>query len=502
MTDTPSLTLHPAIKRVLDFLQAHFVALFTVRTARDLTWPPAWVFTVLLLPMLYVGAHASPQSYDFCTGRFLHEGFWTGVYDQYNTYGHQFLGRTLGFLPLVLVSEFSLDYFYIYALFIMLGLVSFILFARWMVRQLLPTTPAPLKFLAATVLAVALTADAPKVRELIFSLPGYFTYALPGLLMSVIFICLYRALAATRDFTWPERIMLLTTTPLLALSNEWSGLALMSLLLCAFIVRLRLVPEAPAPILHAILLGLSILGAIMLLLGPQDPIFKLDHMGMGFLWSLLYTPEFFLLRLPMPGVIGWFLLLAVSYRPELRAATLSDRHRQLLSFTLLSLILVSFIAFTFGYLPNEDRLPARGQNELFVVVIVALSVAFCLIMPILRYRFDQTLQRWPVLQNAAQKSPPLLVLALLLSLLSPGVLGALWQMNSVGTFREESRARLALMINRAEPTVYVPPLTAQPSLLFDRDVGSNPNSWRNNCMADFFKVDRVLRQPAENEIGN
>lgn len=498
--------MHPAVSsvlaRVTSVYQWFSSRAMNMRTPRDLTWPPVLLFTVLLLPLLYVAAHASPQSYDFCTGRFLHEGFWQGLYDQYNSYGHQFLGRSLGFIPLLLVSEFSLDYFYIYALFVLIGLLTFIIFARWMVLQLLPTTPAPLKWLVSTMLVLALVANAPKMRELAFALPGYFTYALPGLLISIIFICLYRALAASRDFTWTERALMIATTPLIALSNEWSGLALMALLLCGFIARLRLVPDAPAPILHAILLGLTILGAILLLLGPQDPIFHLDNMGMGLLWSLLYTPEFFLLRLPMPGVIGWFLLLAISYRPELRAATLSDRHRQLLTFTVVSLLLISYIAFAFGYLPQQQRLPSRAQNELFLVVIVALSVALCLVMPILRWRIDQWAQRWPRLEATLAKPRPVLAFALALSLLSPAVLNALWQMKDVGTFRDESRARMALMIDHAEPTVYLPPLSAQPSLLFDRDVGRNASAWRNDCIADFFKLDKVIRQPSETEIGN
>lgn len=497
--------MHPFILSFLERARAFFapanLARLAVRGPRDLQWGDAVLFALLLVPVFYIGAHAAPQSFDFCIGRFAEAGFWTGLYAQYNIYGHQFLGRTLNLLPMVLVSEFTLDYFYVYALFIILALASFIVFSRWMVLQILPTAPRQLKLTAAISLSLALLTNAPTVRELVFSLFGFFTYALPGLWLAIIFLCLYRALAASRDFTWPERILLLVATPLISLSNEWSGLALMALLLCAFVARLRLVPEAPAPVLHAILLALSVLGAIGLLLGPQNPIFSLDHLGMGIVWSLLYTPEFFVLRLPLPGTLGWFLLLALSYRPELRARALSDRHRQLLAFTLVSLLMMSFIAFAFGYLPSQSRLPAREQNELYVVVVVALSVTLCLVVPIIRDRLENWRQGWPLLQRISDRPLPLLTLALILSFLSPAVLGALWQMQDTATFRTEARTRLALMVNRAEPTVYLPPMTVQPSLLVDRDMSADPNDWRNSCAAEFFKLDRLLPQPHKADIG-
>ena len=490
-----------SVDRLKAFFAPANLTRLALRNPRDLQWGDAFAFACLLLPLLYIGAHATPQSLDFCLGRFAELGLWDGLLAQYNIYGHQFLGRSLSLLPLHLVGAFSLDYFYVYALFILLGMISFIVFSRWMVLQLLPTAPRPLKLTAATSLAIALLANAPSVRELAFSLFGEFTYALPGLLLSIVYLCLYRALAASRDFTWVERFVLLAATPIVALSNEWSGLALMALLLCAFVARLRLVPEAPAPILHAILLGLSIMGTIALLLGPQNPIFTLEHMGMGIVWSVIYTPEFFALRLPLPGTLGWFLLLALSYRPELRTHNLSERHRQLLAFTLVSLLMMSFIAFAFGYLPAESRLPAREQNELYVVVVVALSVTLCLVAPLIRDRLEGWRQSVPLLQKLTAKPLPLLTLALILSFLSPAVLGALWQMPAAATYRTESRTRLALMVNRAEPTVYLPPLSAQPGLLFDREITSDPADWRNSCAADFFKLDRVLPQPQKSDIG-
>lgn len=458
---------------------------------RDVNLPGACLFAILLLPLAWLGLHAAPQLVDFCAGKFMEADFTSAVLRQYQSYGHQFLGRTLNLLPLALVTESALDYFYVYSSFIMGGLACFIVFARWMIQQLLPTSPRPLRLLASISLALALLANAPTVRELVFSLPGLFTYALPGLGLGLVFLTLYRALAASRDFMWPERLLLLLVTPFCALSNEWTGLALMALLLCAFITRLRLVPEAPAPILHASLLGFSIMGAILLLLGPQQPIFTFDHLGMGVLWSLVYTPEFFVLRLPLPGVIGWFLLLSLSYRPELQGQSLSDRHRQLLSFTLVSLGVVSLIAFAFGYLPSQSRLPARAQNELFILVLVALSLALCLIIPVVRYRLNALGGRYPWLR----KPLPLLTIALVLGALSPGVLGGFWQAPEAPAFRQEARARLNLMVNPAEQTVFLPRLSVQPGLLFDHDIDEDPASPRNACVASFFKLDKIQPQP-------
>jgi hypothetical protein len=50
-------------------------------------------------------------------------------------------------------------------------------------------------------------------------------------------------------------------------------------------------------------------------------------------------------------------------------------------------------------------------------------------------------------------------------------------------------------MNRAEPTVVLPPLTVRPSLLAGHDISDNPDDWGNSCIAGFFKAEKVLPQP-------
>jgi hypothetical protein len=454
-------------------------------------WWHAVPMMAMLLPIIYIAAHATPQLVDFCTGSFLHQGFWPGLLSQFDTYGHQFMGRTLGLLPITLVTALAIDYFYVYALCVLLALLGFILLARRVVRELLPAASAANHTFATVLLTLALVANAPDTHALLFSLPNFFTYALPGLAMALIFMVLYHSLAAQRAFTWQEHATVMLGAAYVALTNEWSGLALIGLLLCSFLARLRLVPDAPEPITHAAALCISLFGAVLILLGPSQPVFSFTHLGMGVLWATYFTPEFFVLRLPLPGVLAWLLFLAFCYRPELSGNSLSDRHRALAAFVFLGLFIISFVAFIFGYLPNEGRLPARGQNQLYILVVVALSVLFCLIVPVIRFRLANLLQRsgwqWPAI-------PALPVIALL-AVLSPAWLAAITQVDEAATFRTEQRARLGLLMNRAEPTVFLPPLTARPSLLAGHDISDNPDDWGNSCIAHFFKAEKVLPQP-------
>lgn len=456
-----------------------------------LGWGQAGAMALALVPLFIIALHATPQLFDFCTGSFLHDGFWQGLVNQFNIYGHQFMGRTLAMLPITITATLAVDYFYVYALFSLLALLGFIILARRVVHELLPAARPASNLFAVVLLTLALVANAPSTRELVFNLPAFFTYALPGLVMAMMFMMLYHSLAAQRAFTWQEHAVILGGACFVALSNEWSGVALIGLLLCSFLARLRLVPDAPEPITHAAALCLSLFGAVLILLGPSDPIFTFEHLGMGVAWGLLFTPEFFALRLPLPGIIAWLMFLGFCYRPELRGSTLSTRHRQLASFVFFSLFIISFVAFIFGYLPHQSRLPARGQNQLYVLVLVALSILFCLVLPVLRYRLQTTTNRLP---SWLTDIPPLPVI-MLLALLSPAWLAAVTQLNDTRTFRAEQRARFALLLDRAEPTVFLPALTVQPSLLADRDISDNPANWSNACIAAFFKADKVMPQP-------
>lgn len=469
-----------------------FIIRYLLTTApHALGWGQAGVMALALVPLFFIAAHATPQLFDFCMGQFLHDGLWQGLVNQFNVYGHQFMGRTLGLLPITITTTLAIDYFYVYGLFSILAFIGFVMLARRVVHELLPAATPALHLFAISLLTLAFVANAPSTRELVFNLPAFFTYALPGLVMAMMFMMLYHSLAAQRAFTWQEHTVILAGAGYVALSNEWSGLALIGLLLCSFLARLRLVPDAPEPITHAAALCLSLFGAVLILLGPATPIFTFEHIGMGVLWGLLFTPEFFALRLPLPGIMAWLMFLGFCYRPELRGSTLSTRHRQLAGFVFFSLFIVSFIAFTFGYLPHQSRLPARGQNQLYILVLVALSILFCLVVPILRYRLQPYLNRLPARLMGV---PPLPVI-MLLALLSPAWIGAVTQIHTAQDFRAEQRARLALLLDRAEPTVFLPPLTAHPSLLADRDISDNPDNWSNACIAAFFKAERVMPQP-------
>ncbi|MGE3770202.1 MAG: hypothetical protein AB7G06_04550 [Bdellovibrionales bacterium] len=469
----------------------HYLKRILAATPDKIGWGHALPFAVALLPIVIMVSYATPQLTDFCVGRFMHDGFWDGLINQFNVYGHQFMGRTLNMLPIAIVTWLSIDYFYLYALLCLLALAGFLLLASRVVHELLPASSAPMHLFAVVLLTIALIGNAPAARDMVFSLPGFFTYALPGLVMAMMFMVLYHSLAAQRALTWQEHVIVLLGTCYVSLSNEWSGLALVALLLCSFLTRLRLVPDAPEPITHAAALCLSLFGATLILLGPSQPIFGFDHAGMGLAWSLFFTPEFFVLRLPLPGVLAWLLFLAFTYRPELRGNSLSDRHRALAHFAFFSLFLISFIAFVFGYLPDESRLRARGQNQLYILVLVALSILFCLVVPVIRYRLTPLIDRYAPALRRIRVLPVIIVLALL----SPAWLMALAQVDQADTFRSEQRTRLGLLMNRAEQTVFLPPLSVRPSLLADRDISGEAGNWANSCVADFFKAEKVLPQP-------
>ena len=452
---------------------------------------------VALVPLLALSFFTAPQTDDFCYGAIaLHDGF-AGIWRHYQNWSGRLVASTLIPLPTILSVRLHLDLFTVYAFFAASFLLGFAVACHWLIGKLLPELAHPSRLFFAVALFIVLVANAPTTRQMVFWMPGAFTYSLPAFVMLSLFMLLYRALA---DRTWlgPRQVLLFVPALFLAaLCNEPSGPIAAGMLVLSLYGRRYLALERAQTAQHILLIAAALAGTLIVYLAPGNLLREATRPGSASLiravfWGTLYVPAFLVLHLPRPGVIGWFLLLALLVAPYPPLPPDRRRARALLGFALLTPLGACWLSFVAGYYGQGSWLPERAQNPLFLLSILGLSCALSLALRLYG-------QRLIVFSNHLRTPltvPRLRLAGVVLLLLSPAVVGAFWELPQAPAFRRETRAQLQTISADPLPISYVRQIETTPGLLFNNKLSPDAGEWPNRCLARYFSKRAVLPMPS------
>jgi hypothetical protein len=199
----------------------------------------------------------------------------------------------------------------------------------------------------------------------------------------------------------------------------------------------------------------------------------------------------------MPGAIGWFVLLAL-WLGQSAPASRAPRHAlTCIAFVLLTPLGAAWVSFVAGYYGQGDLLPGRAQNLPFFLSVLGLSLAL-IAAAATPYR-DRAIAwlRSHLPRNATRARLGLAAVVLLV--LSPAAVTAMWQLWQAPDFRRQSRAQFDALANDPQPIAYVEQIATTPSLLFANALKDDAKTWPNTCLAKFFAKQAVLPKPSNGQ---
>lgn len=460
-------------------------------------WPWVAVLLAALAPLMASAFFAAPQTDDFCYGAIALQDGVAGIWQHYQHWSGRLVASTLIPLPTVVSAALGLDLFTVYECFAVFFLLGFALLCYWLIPRLLLIRTNPARLFFALALLIALAANAPTTRHMLFWMPGAFTYTLPAFVILPLFALLYRALA---ERTWMSRgqvFFFLPASLLAALCNELAGPITVLMLGLSLYLRRHLAFERAAAAQHALLVAAALVGTLMVYLAPGNLQRATTLTGSGdplgsLFWGSLSVPGFFLLQLPRPGVVGWFALVSIALADNRASPPEASHRRALFGFCFLSIVGACWVAFIAGYYAQGHQLPARAQNTLFFVTILGLSQAFVLALR----ANDERLNGWFTRSLSGAPSARRLQRAGVgLLLLSPALVVALWQLPQAPAFRRETRAQLLTISTDPLPVSYVRQIQTQPRLLFNNRLSPDGTEWPNRCVARYFRKEAVIPIP-------
>jgi hypothetical protein len=452
---------------------------------------------VALLPLTALSFFAAPQTDDFCYGAIFMQGGFAGVWQHYEHWSGRLVASTLIPLPTVLSSHLQIDLFIVYELFALSFILGFAVLCYWLTGKLLPKVPHPSRLFFAVALFIVMAANAPKTRQMVFWMPGAFTYTLPSFIMLFLFTMLYDALAEHTWFTRRQFLLLIPALFLAALCNELSGPITAFMLALSAYARRHLSFEPTQTAQHAVLIAAALTGMLIVYLAPGN-LLRADIMPgsrslLGALfWGTLYVPQFLVLHLPMPGVLGWFLLLALVAAQHPSLPPDRRRARSLLGFALLTFLGACWFSFVAGYYGEGRRLPERAQNLAFFLGIVCMTDALNLGLKMYGQRL---IAGFPGNLPKPLTVPRLRMAAVTFLLLSPAMLGALWQLPQAPAFRRQMQAQLLAISTDPLPIATVRQIESTPALLFASKLSEDGREWPNRCLARYFHKESVIPMP-------
>ena len=452
------------------------------------------VLAAALLPLIALSLFVAPQTDDFCYGAMLLRRGLPGLWQHYHSWSGRVVASLLIPLPSIIAHVFGADLFRVYSCFALAFVLGLGVLAYWLIGQLLPALANPTRLFFAVALFAVLIANAPMTRHMVFWMPGAFTYTLPAFVMLALFVVLYRALAEQRWISRAQWRLFAAGLLLGSLCNELTGPTTAWMLGLSLVARRHLGFRKPYAAQHGVLIAAAIAGTLVVYLAPGNTARAATLSGSADLadslwWGSLYTVRFFA-HLLMPGVIGWFLLLALALERSAPASLEPRRALASIAFVLLTPLGAAWMSFVAGFYGQGKDLPGRAQNLPFFLSVLGLSLA---LIAASATPYRERAIRWMgahLPRNTTRARLALVGLALLV--LSPAAVGALWQLQQAPNFRREARAQFDSLANDPQPIAYVEPIATTPSLLFANPLRPDANTWPNTCLAKFFAKQAVL----------
>lgn len=445
------------------------------------------ILCAALLPLVALALFAAPQTDDLCYASMAAKSGLRGVWLHYHNWSGRVIPTLLIPLPHVVAQLLDTDMFHVYSAFALGFLIGLAVLSYGLVGLLLPNVVNPTKRFLGLALFTALVANAPTTRQLLFWMPAVFTYTLPVFVTLPLFLVLYRGLV---DGTWigPRTFRLCMAGALLgSLCNELTGPITALMLGLSLLARAPLGLRRPVVTQHALIIAAALLGTLIVYAAPGN--FRRAELQPGSsdlaasLWGATrHTVKFFALGFLRPGVIGWFLLLALLLARCAPARIDLRRRIAGVAFALLSAAGAAWLSFVAGFYGQGYELPPRAQNLPFLLTVLALSAALV--------ASSATPQGARAVRWLRTHVSP--VVGLFLLVLSPALVVALWQLPQAPAFRREIRAQYTAIANDPQPIVHVAQIETKPSLLFGNPLSSDSTKWPNRCLVRFFGKEGIV----------
>ncbi len=449
-----------------------------------------WVFSiVLLLPFLALTFFLVPQSDELCMAALAKaEGLVGGVIYQWETWSGRVAASFLLLLPGWLNANSSSDLLFLHKGAALLVLAAFVIVCRLTFVSLLAGIPRtllwPLSFLGTAVLL----GNVVELHAMLTWWPGAATFSLPGL---AIVLCLPRLFESEpQDRSGPATFALTMLLVFASLSNVAAALFLVFLPL-SLLVYGKFLLKRPLRFGRGfkwLAISIGLFGLVIALNAPgnevrlamQDRPLRGDT-AMAVVGGLGKWAEYAPVQLFFPGWIAWSLLILL-LRPSGATKTVAEALFPLLCwlFSVLGLL----IAIHYG---AGGGLPRRALNMLSVVGF------FCVTASVLHLRLSDAQSAWLM-----QRRRGLCFAIALLLLIGPAGLWTGWSLaGPAGSYRDASMSRWTLLQSnpQGQPMNVSPlPVDARRSVLFQADLGPDPDAWPNSCYAQYFNSG-ALRTP-------
>jgi len=466
----------------------------------------SWLFAglipgIFLLRFLILTFYAVPEHDDFCFSYMnLQHGFAETIAIFYKTISGRILPLFLMQVPAGMSDASGIDFFMCYVATLVALEAAFVACFLFLAYRLWPRASMPQLICFGAAFAATLVGTAPIVREMLYWLPGVACYMVPGTVFLLIFAELVRSVEETDNITRLATTMLAVGCLIASLSNEFTAIWLIGLISGSLAVR-RILGVSVQVREHAIMAGVTLVGAILVWLAPGNSarmgqLPGAGNIGHSITDGLVYSLSNLARFVGDPAILAWLLFVVIFTAAQPAPTNVSRRTRTLLA------MLVTAFSLACGYLTYVAheyatglRLVPRAQNETAVLLLFGLTMTAVLLT---RAHYDLLRRLVPRGQHSFGTSSVPLLLAAILVL--PIYNSKTWKMvqseqKYLHTFWLESMQRHIYLTLLDQENVAIPKHSVAPTIIMGGDITDDPTRLPNDCLARFYGKRTLIAAP-------
>lgn len=454
-------------------------------------WLAAMIPALIVLRFISATFYASPETDDFCfANHFNDDGLLRTVAIFYTSAIGRIVPIILITLPAMVSRATGVDMFVLYPMILTVTAIGFVSAVIFLAGRLWPSATKPQRMFVGIALAAVIFVTPISLREMLYWVPGTYSYLVPALIVMVMLVEMFRSAA---DRTAMSGLPLLAILCFLgAMCNEFTPLWLVGMIAGSFLFRVVTGHPYRQGRLHAILLAATLAGFAIVLLAPGNVIRMAEYSEGGkfmrsFAMGAYYAHLEWRWLLSEPAVLGWLGFVVIFSTFVAPSMIRYGRHDTVLLGCLLLLIIgCTFVGCFVGYYATGEDLATRGRNEMIVLMLTGLT---CFAMLASRALENHVSIRGPAPVLAATIACGLLCLPLrdgrsMLLLNS--------EYAQFNQFRIESMNRNIFLKSVMGTDIVVPDRTVRPTVLMSADLTENPNHLPNDCVATYYGKTSVI----------
>ena len=472
-----------------------------VGLAKTLGGSGLWYFAssiplIFLLCLFVLTSYSIPESDDFCLSYlYLENGFAGGISILYKTLSGRVAPLFLIQLPVAISNATGIDYFISYpATLATLILLVFagVLFLSF--RLSTGNSTARAVFFGAGLSAVMLS-EVPLLREMLYWLPGVTCYTLPGIILVIVLTEFVRSAEGGGRFTPSSTSLLAAGCFLASLSNEFTPVSLVMLVLGSLTFRafFRIQLQVRE---HAIIGGSALLGFFIVISAPGNAVRMAQFPAAGLLFhslmeATLYSASNLLKFIIKPVIPAWLIavvLYTITEPPPVPAS--AQRRRYLAAFVLLFCLGSGYLAYFAHQYSTGLHLSERAQNQMVMLLVCGLTISTVMLA-----RASRDWLRLKLALIIPQQDGPgstLVPLVIAVALVLPPLFFSKTarliraEQGSFRTFWIESMYRHQRLGLSTPADIVLPPHTVFPVTLMGGDITDDATRLPNDCIARFY----------------